>query len=154
MVEKYCGGAAPSYTGAFDAHSKAIEDEAKTLWGKYSASMEEYAFSDTMSAVWKLIGTANKLIELEAPWNLQKNAKQKELEAVMYLLLEVIRISAAAIAPVMPETSGKIFAKLGLSIDPAKFDIEKEMQFGLLKAGTKVSKGEPLFPRIEDEKKL
>jgi methionyl-tRNA synthetase len=85
---------------------------------------------------------------------LQKNAKQKELEAVMYLLLEVIRISAAAIAPVMPETSGKIFAKLGLSIDPAKFDIEKEMQFGLLKAGTKVSKGEPLFPRIEDEKKL
>jgi methionyl-tRNA synthetase len=149
MVEKYCGGAAPAYSGAFDAHTKAIEEEAGALWGAYSAAMEEYVFSGAMAAVWKLIGTANKLIELEAPWNLQKNAKQKELDAVMYILLEVIRLSAAAIAPVMPGTSAKIFAKLGLAIDPAKFDIEREMVFGKLAAGTKVSKGEPLFPRIE-----
>jgi len=53
----------------------------------------------------------------------------------------------------MPETAGKIFKKLGLSLDPAAFDIEKEMQFGLLAAGTRVEKGDPLFPRIEDEGK-
>ncbi len=152
MVEKYCAGSAPAYAGSFGAHTKAIEEEARALWGKYSATMEEYAFSGAMAAVWKLVGTANKLIELEAPWNLQKSGKTKELETVMYLLLETIRLSAAGIAPVMPQTAGKIFAKLGLPIDPVKFDIEKEMQFGLLPAGTKVSKGEPLFPRIEEKK--
>lgn len=152
MVEKYCGGILPAFSGQFDAHTQAVEAELKQLWKKYSSDMDAYAFSGAMASVWKIIGMLNKLIELEAPWNLQKNGKQKELEAVLYLLAEGIRLCAAAIAPVMPETAGKIFKKLGLAHDPARFDIEKEMQFGLLAPGTKVEKGEALFPRIEEKK--
>jgi methionyl-tRNA synthetase len=104
----------PVFGGSFDAHTQVMEAEARQLWLKYGADMDLYAFSGAMASVWKIIGMANKLIELEAPWNLVKNGKQKELEAVLYLLLEGIRLCSVAIAPVMPETAGKIFKKLGL----------------------------------------
>jgi len=77
MVEKYCAGIVPAYGGAYDPHTQAIEAEAKQLWAKYTADMDAYAFSGAMASVWKIIGMANKLIEVEAPWNLVKNGKQK-----------------------------------------------------------------------------
>lgn len=147
MVEKYCGGAAPAYGGAFDDHTKALEEELKGLKDNYFKAMDAYDFSDAIAAVWKTVKMSNKLIDTEAPWNLQKAGKQKELETVMYLLLEVMRVSATALTPVMPVASGKIFIKLGR---PAPVDLETELAFGLTKPGTKVEKGEPLFPRIEE----
>jgi hypothetical protein len=44
----------------------------------------------------------------------------------------------------VPETSEKINAQLGL-----KAGLLKECKFGLLKAGTKVKKGEILFKKSE-----
>ncbi|MBU4375393.1 hypothetical protein KKH38_02735, partial [Patescibacteria group bacterium] len=60
-----------------------------------------------------------------------------------------IRIIAWMILPFMPETAEKIWTQLG--IDPAeemKQDFKKAAEWGGLKPGTKIKKGEVLFPRI------
>ena len=67
----------------------------------------------------------------------------------MYDVLETLRHIAWLLLPFLPETADKIFGQLGL--DPKK---EKEKTFdgaikwGGLRSGTKIKKGEPLFPRI------
>jgi methionyl-tRNA synthetase len=160
MVEKYCPESAPLlHPDVIDEHMKQLCEFAdeKNLWASYDAAMDSFQFSTALNSVWSMIGMANKLIEVEAPWNLQKNNKMKELESVLYILLEVIRLFSLAIVPVMPDTAEKIWAKLGLHYKleadgRSNFDVEKEMIFGHNWKGSRVSKGEALFPRIVSDK--
>lgn len=98
--------------------------------------------------VWNLIGRANKYIDETAPWILAKDPAQAErLQAVMYNLAEALRIIAILIAPFVPVTAPKIYEQLGLG-KPESFFMADAV-WGKLATGTKVQKGEPLFPRIE-----
>ncbi len=152
MVEKYCAGLAPKlHPEAMDDKMKALETEAKALWQGYSAAMDKYDFTAAISKVFVLTGMANKLIEDEAPWNLQKAGKMMELESVLNLLLETIRLASIALAPVMPATAEKIWGKIGMSYKMDGLDMEKEMKYGFNWDGIKVSKGEALFMRITEE---
>ena len=51
------------------------------------------------------------------------------------------------INPFMPDTSSKIFVRLGYKDSDIKWD--DFCQWGQIKPGTKVEKGKNLFPRIE-----
>ena len=53
----------------------------------------------------------------------------------------------------MPSTPEKIFAQLGVT-DPALKTWESVQKFGGLKPGTKVCKGDALFPRADIKKEL
>ncbi|HPI02527.1 MAG TPA: methionine--tRNA ligase [Candidatus Goldiibacteriota bacterium] len=152
MVEKYSEGLSGKYDESeADDNMKNLAAQEKALWKKYESAMEAMNFSEALKETWKIIGMSNKLIDLSTPWNLFKNGQKAALENVLYLLLEAIRLTSLAIAPVMPATAEKIWVKLGTAYDMKSLDLEKEMQFGLLKEGTKVSKGDPLFPRIQSE---
>lgn len=153
MVEKYCGAKVPEYfEHILDEKMKAIVEQAKQLKKIYCERMEAFNLSGALDTAWDLINMANKLIEDEAPWNLQKNNKIHELETVLYILLEVIRLASIVILPVMPETAPKIWVKLGVNYDEKTINIDKELDFGKLIKGNTVAKGDPLFPRILDEK--
>ena len=65
----------------------------------------------------------------------------------MYNLAEALRIIAILIAPFVPVTAPKIYEQLGLG-KPESFFMADAV-WGKLATGTKVQKGEPLFPRIE-----
>ena len=49
----------------------------------------------------------------------------------------------------MPFTAPKIYTQLGLAV-PEQFDLA-EAVWGNLPDGTKVQKGQPIFPRIQEE---
>ncbi|MDR3084912.1 MAG: methionine--tRNA ligase subunit beta, partial [Christensenellaceae bacterium] len=66
---------------------------------------------------------------------------------------ECARIIAVLIAPFMPKTPGRIFEQLGIS-DESLQDFDSARRFGGLRPGTKVKKGEALFPRIDIAKEL
>ena len=101
-----------------------------------------------IKAVWALISRANKYIDETAPWILAKDAaKADRLKTVMYNLAETLRIVAILISPYIPTTSPKIYTQLGLAA-PEQFLLENAVWGGLAN-GTKVCKGEPLYPRIE-----
>jgi methionyl-tRNA synthetase (EC 6.1.1.10) len=51
----------------------------------------------------------------------------------------------------MPNTPIKIYEQLGIGDDLRTWD---SLKFGLLKSGTKVKRGENIFPRIDVEKEL
>jgi len=110
--------------------------------------MDNMEINVAIKLVWQFISGVNKYIDDTAPWVLAKNPENAErLQAVMYNLAEILRITAILIYPFMPHTSPKIFTQLGLTV-PEEY-LLADVTWGKIPEGTKVEKGEPLFPRIE-----
>lgn len=147
MIEKYHGGVVTHKEGAEAVDKDFIALVNETVAG-YSDAMDHMELNQAIKDVWNLIGRANKYIDETAPWILAKDPAQAErLQAVMYNLAEALRIIAILIAPFVPVTAPKIYEQLGLG-KPESFFMADAV-WGKLATGTKVEKGEPLFPRIE-----
>jgi len=119
----------------------------------YEKSMEEFAFHRGVLAVWELISHMNKYVDTTAPWELaKKKSSHKELQAVIYHLLESLRIVSGLIWPIMPETAAKMQAHLGLDPEAEFYMLENLKAWKSLKPGTVLPKSTQLFPRIEIKK--
>ncbi len=110
---------------------------------------------EALEEIMSVVGKANKYIEESAPW---KYAKEDNIEAIKLILadlLEVLRVTAIASAPFIPLTAQKMWEQLGLSgnlveaVNVEELTGEKDpLNWRKFPQGTKVSKGDPLFPRI------
>ena len=153
MVEKYFDGEIPQH-GQWNDVDKALIALAESTPDKARQHMDELQFSLALQDIWQLVGECNRYIDVNAPWVLVKTDEGKErLKTVMYVLCECIRIVAILIAPTMPRTPARIYEQLGIA-EGELTGWESASRFGLLPAGTKVQKGEALFPRIDVKKEL
>ena len=153
MVEKYFDGEIPQH-GEWNDVDKALIALAEGTPDKARQHMDELQFSLALQDIWQLVGECNRYIDVNAPWVLVKTDEGKErLKTVMYVLCECIRIVAILIAPTMPRTPARIYEQLGIS-EGELTGWESASRFGLLPAGTRVQKGEALFPRIDVKKEL
>ncbi len=85
-------------------------------------------FNETLSDIWELVSSCDKYIDVEKPWEIKNEKKQKEIFSNLLYSLSNI---AEMIEPFLPETSKKMKEQLG----------EKDGVFN-------VKKSEALFPRI------
>ena len=155
MIEKYFDGILPAWTDAVDAElDTPLQEHCAALPKLVDEQMDKLQFSQALAEIWKVIGECNKYIDLTQPWVLGKDPEKKDrLANVMLTLAECVRFAAVLIGPFMPSTPARIFAQLGVTDESLKtWDSLKT--FGLLPAGTKVQKGEALFPRIDVNKEL
>ena len=153
MVEKYFDGEIPQH-GQWNDVDKALIALAEGTPDKARQHMDELQFSLALQDIWQLVGECNRYIDVNAPWVLAKTDEGKErLKTVLYVLCECIRIVAILIAPTMPRTPARIYEQLGIA-EGELTGWESASRFGLLPAGTKVQKGEALFPRIDVKKEL
>ena len=147
MIEKYHGGVVTN-TGVIEAVDEDLMALVKTTAENFAKDMDTMEINSAIKGVWALISRANKYIDETAPWILAKDeAKAARLQTVMYNLAETLRVVAILVAPFIPSTSPKIYTQLGLEV-PAEF-LLTDAEFGKIADGTKVQKGEPLYPRIE-----
>ena len=147
MIEKYHGGVVTN-TGVIEAVDEDLMALVKTTAENFEKDMDAMEINSAIKGVWALISRANKYIDETAPWILAKDeAKAARLQTVMYNLAETLRVVAILVAPFIPSTSPKIYTQLGLEV-PAEF-LLTDAEFGKMADGTKVQKGEPLYPRIE-----
>jgi methionyl-tRNA synthetase len=154
MVDKYFGGVLQPYIPNATEFDASLVETAKQAAAKYEEAMDNMEFSIALASIWQLIGRANKYIDETQPWMLVKDeAKRPALGSVMYSLMEAQRIVSVMLQPFMTQTPQKIWRQLG--IEPGALTaLESIHTFGLLPAGTKVQKGEPLFPRLEAEPEI
>mgnify|MGYP002661994449 FL=1 len=151
MINKYQAGdiQTPETQTAFDGTLQAVIETAIT---NYHASMNKMEFNVALNEIWTIISRSNKYIDETTPWILAKDAsKSGELNSVMYHLAESLRIVAVLLQPFMRTTSQAIFAQLGLdSAEPKLTDLA----FGYEFTAPVVSKGEPIFPRLDAEEEV
>lgn len=149
MIMKYFEGIIPK-----PDESAAVDDElrkiAQDTYREATGKLEKLDFSAYLISVSRLISRANKYIDETEPWKLAKSEEQKgRLATVMYNLIEVIRIVLIMTAPAMPTLIARANQQLGIFADGKQLAWEEAGSFGLVQAGTKVNKGESLFPRID-----
>ncbi|MBM7866362.1 methionyl-tRNA synthetase [Heliobacterium gestii] len=149
MVERFTGGIVqkPEATAEGPLEKEIQELAAKTV-ADFGALMDRFELANAHGALWKLIGRMNKYIDERAPWALAKKPESRaELEAVLYTMVESLRIAAILLQAAMPKVPGNIFAQLGLSgSDLTTWDAAR---WGLFPGGVNVKKGDPIFPRID-----
>ena len=153
MIEKYFDGIVPAPAEETELEV-ALRERFEALPGLIEKNMDAMQFSQALAEIWKLVEDCNGYIDQTQPWVLGKDENQKgRLGTVMYYLAECVRAIAIAIAPTMPNTPERIFAQLGVT-DAELKTWDSIQKFGGLKPGTKVSKGEALFPRFDIAKEL
>lgn len=147
MVDKYFAGIVPEPL-AEEALDSELKELALATAPKAAAHFDKLAFSEALSAIWQLVGRANKYIDETAPWVLAKDeSKNARLGTVLYNLMEVIRIATVLSSPAMPLLSGKVSEQIGMDLTHAVWaDGEK---WGLTVPGAKVEKKDAIFPRID-----
>lgn len=149
MVEKYFDGVLPESSSDADQHKDLIH-MAESLYVRVDKAMDDIKFSEAFEEINKVIKRANKYIDETTPWILAKDESNKgELGTVLYNLIETLRIVGVMLSPMLHETSGKIFEQLNTKADQQSY--ESAQKFGGSAAGTKITKGENLFPRIDIE---
>ena len=152
MINKYFDGQVPAYienVTDFDADlAKVVAENIE----EFHKQMKAVDFPRALDAVWNIISRTNKYIDETAPWVLAKEDGDKEqLAAVMAHLAASLRVVAHLIQPFMMTTSNAIMEQLGLS---GAFDLENLELSGFPENVTVVSKGTPIFPRLDMDEEI
>ena len=152
MINKYFGGQVPAYVENvtdFDADlAKVVAENIE----EFHKQMKAVDFPRALDAVWNIISRTNKYIDETAPWVLAKEDGDKEqLAAVMAHLAASLRVVAHLIQPFMMTTSNAIMEQLGL---PVTFDLENLELSAFPENVTVVSKGTPIFPRLDMDEEI
>jgi methionyl-tRNA synthetase len=152
MVDKYCDGKIPQNSEA--------ETLVKSLTRTVTVADEAMCsldFQTGINSIMDFCKEVNGYVTSNEPWVVAKDPSRKvELDAILYNTAESLRALAVLLFPVMPISTRKLWNSLGAesSLGPIeKQTISKVSNWGQLKPGTKTSKGEILFPRLEEAEK-
>src|SRR5699024_2248666 len=113
------------------------------------AALEEMQFSVALTAIWKLVSRTNKYIDETEPWALVKDEnKRAYLGNVMAHLVESLRVVGVMLQPFITEAPIEIIKQIG--INEEKLTLwDSLVEQGQIPTGTKVVKGDPIFPRLD-----
>ena len=142
IVAKSCDGKVP-LKGTLVGADVALLDRAKELLAVVRADFEEQAFHRVLTAIWEVIGDANRYVDAQAPWALAKTDPVRR-DTVLWVLAETIRRVTLLVQPFMPDSAGKILDQLAVPADArtlAAFGTE-------LVSGTTLPKPQGVFPRF------
>ncbi|MFF2822818.1 methionine--tRNA ligase [Arthrobacter koreensis] len=145
MVAKNCAGAVPQ-PGEFTDEDKALLEAAGKLLDISREAYDVQDFHGALEATWKVLGDTNAYFAEQAPWVLRKTDVER-MNTVLYVTLEVLRIVAILIQPVMPVSAGKLLDVLGQPDGDARAFAALGTP---LVPGTELPAPAPIFPKYEE----
>jgi len=152
MVEKYCAGVVPEPGPDGD-----LERDLQNLAGTVAAEIEQKMLlgdsAGAIEALWRFVSRANKYVDETAPWTLARAPQNRErLNTVLYTFVDCIRLLGIMTAPFMPGIPRALRDRIE---SPGLFERwDDALDWRVIKPGTRICKGEALFPRIDLDKVL
>jgi methionyl-tRNA synthetase len=151
MIEKYCDGTLPGR-----AESSELANSLARTVKEADSAVCELDFQGGINAIMDFCKEVNGYVTIKEPWAVAKDpARKDELDAILYNTAESLRALAVLLHPIMPISTEKLWGYLGAETSLGKLNaqrLDEVSKWGQLKPGTKVSKGEILFPRLEDNR--
>jgi methionyl-tRNA synthetase len=129
----------------------------------YQDAIERCLLHEAITSIWDFVGAANKLVDAEKPWELNKAseagdaAARERLAGVLGDLVEACRLVALAAAPFMPNSAPRVLAQLGFDYPYGPDGNGGPPVLGELTWGAhagepgQLASPEPLFPRLDTE---
>lgn len=151
MAEKYFEGKVPEV----EMNRTGGEmDGSQLISSVLSECMEQFKLDRAAGLIQANVSRMDGYITATEPFKLIKT-DEAATAVVIYNLLENLRQIAWLVRPFLPATSDKIFEQLFADEDARKAELTKTLDealaWGGIKPGTRVKKGEALFPRLEEE---
>ncbi len=113
-------------------------------------------FAGGLSAVKAYVDAVNGYVTEQAPWVLAKEPENEaRLSTVLYTICESLRAIAVLYHPVMPKATTSLWDQLGAAAGLGELSaqpVQEAGQWGQLTPGAVVTKGEALFPRLEESR--
>jgi methionyl-tRNA synthetase len=157
MTNKYFEGVLPEAVSSGDAEKELAQVAARAAQAADSA-VDSLSFSGAINATWELVDAVNGYLTIQEPWKVAKTmdtdqAARDCVATTLYAAAEGLRILSVLLNPVMPKACASLWSQLGA--EPALGSLASQRiqdcgQWGLLPAGSVLTKGDSLFPRLED----
>ncbi|MDF3047881.1 MAG: methionyl-tRNA ligase [Candidatus Midichloriaceae bacterium] len=144
FVDKNAGTKVPQNQN-LNQEDKALLASAYGAIVNMRAHIEKLALHLAFEEVVNLGRLANEYIDRNAPWALRKTDVPR-MEAVLYTLLEVIRIIGILLQPLIPGSANNILDTLNICKEKRSFIYANES--GALEVGSELQSPEAIFPRI------
>jgi len=130
------------------------EREVRARWEEtHGQVMEHYngfQFHRGLETVWAFIRKGNAYLEVRQPWKLAKSedaTDQERARTALAYTAEILRLSSALLAPVMPGITARVFERMGTEA-PAVYEGHLTWEINRL-AGKTLGERTILFPRLE-----
>jgi methionyl-tRNA synthetase len=149
MVEKYCGGVLPA-----TATEPELLSTLTTTVSAADTAITALDFQGGINSIMEFCKTVNGYVTAKEPWSVAKDpSRKKELDDILYNTAESLRALAVLLHPIMPISTKKLWNSLGAEStlgDISTQRISEVAQWGQLKPGSTISKGDILFPRLPE----
>lgn len=138
------GGRVPA--GGTDGPEEArLRAEARVVVDALVRAHEDLRFRDVVEALRALLHATNRYVDRSAPW---RTLGEPAGALALRTTLEHLRLVAAAVAPVIPDTAARLAAALHLDEDALRVPVARHLQPGGLE-GRPVTPIPPLFARVD-----
>jgi methionyl-tRNA synthetase len=134
--------------GEFSDADRELLTLADELLPRVRAQFDVPAMHLALEAIWAMLGAANRYFSAQEPWVLRKSeaaVDQERFRTVLYVTLEVVRIAALLVQPVMPTSAATLLDLLGQA--------ESARDFGAVAVriapGTNLPAPSGVFPRYQ-----
>ena len=156
MLKKYCQGNLPSSTQKEIPDDHVLKKLGVDLSERVKNAYNSYRFDLACEEILTLIRSCNKYIDESKPWSLYKQGQQKQVEQILYSVLESVRLSAYLLSPIIPNLSNKIYHQLGFSLDFNNKNLFSFLEedyshfyWGQLRVNQNLPKASPIFVKLE-----
>jgi len=155
MVVRYFDGVVPAAVEWRDPVDEPLMEAASALGERVADAVKRLALQELLTEIWTVVEQANKYVQETAPWELAKGRKAgseeagQRLSTVLYNLVDVLRLLANCVLPVMPNKAESLLSQLGIGLDP-EAGWATLTSVGTYPAGNRVLPGEVLFPRFDE----
>ncbi len=145
MVEKHFDSKLPG-AAEYDEIDEKFKQDVLAAADQYRYNMENYALTQAVENIMSVLAAANKYFDEKRPWVLAREGKLAKLGTVLYNVCETALKVAVMFLPIMPDSSAEVFRRLGYD---GQADGKVLESWGVLKQGSTVNKGTPLFEKRE-----
>ena len=152
MVGKYFDGKLPAPAEYTDA-DRVLQNLLVSTAATTDKCVRAFDFQGGIVAVKEFIDAVNLYVTEQEPWVVAKSddaASQARLATILYSICESLRAIAVLYQPIMPKTMGQLWSEIGASESGIELRFDGVDSWGQLKPGVTITKGETLFPRIEE----
>jgi methionyl-tRNA synthetase len=106
--------------------------------------LEQIMFDKAIECIIEFANIINKNLNDQAPWNLKKAGKIEEMNEILYISLDAIRVIAIWLQSFIPFNSSKMLDLLNINHNDRKFCAINN----LLISGNKINNPELIFSRL------
>ena len=145
MINKNCDARVPS-PQAYSEADTAILLMADEALAKARTSMDQQQIHEAISAIWDVVGEANRYFTAQEPWALKKTDPAR-MGTVLYVTAEVIRRVAIPALAFIPDSAAQVLDLLAVPQEARV--LGEASDTGCLQAGTVLPAPQAVFQRFE-----